>query len=167
MNESLLLWGLALLAASLLLIIVEVFVPSGGVISLVAAVVAISGVVCLFRVGIVWGLTGLLAMVILAPIVGMFALKILPSTPMGRRLIHGADSPDADENGDAPDEPAGGLDSLIGAEGVALTDLRMVGVVRVAGRKHPGISEISFIRAGTSVRVTAVDGNQLRVRPLA
>ena len=60
--------GLALLAASLLLIVVEVFVPSGGVISLVAAVVAVAGVVCLFRVSVLWGFAGLLSMAILAPL---------------------------------------------------------------------------------------------------
>ncbi|MBL8759125.1 MAG: hypothetical protein JNK35_11930, partial [Phycisphaerae bacterium] len=47
--EPLLLWGLGLLAASLLIVVIELFLPSAGVLALVATAVAIAGVVCLFR----------------------------------------------------------------------------------------------------------------------
>lgn len=162
MNEGLLLWGLALLAAALLLIIVEVFVPSGGVISFTAVVVAIAGVVCLFRVHVLWGFSGLLSMMILGPLVGFFALNILPSTPMGRRLIHGDSAPADGEDAETPvPDP---MASLVGMEGTAITDLRLVGTVRVDGKKHPAISELSFIPAGSKVRVVGVDGGELRVR---
>jgi membrane-bound ClpP family serine protease len=167
--ESLLLWGLCLLAAALLLIVVEVFVPSGGVVSLIADVVAVAGVVCLFRVSVVWGFAGILSLIILGPLVGIFALHILPSTPMGRRLIHGSEAPEAEENGGGGAAPPGApdpLESLIGREGVALSDLRLGGTIRVEGHKRQAMSETTFIPVGSRVRVTGVDGGVLRVRPI-
>jgi membrane-bound ClpP family serine protease len=167
--ESLLLWGLCLLAASLLLIVVEVFVPSGGVVSLVAVVVAVAGVVCLFRVSVVWGFAGILSLIILGPLVGIFALHILPSTPMGRRLIHGSDAPESEgsEGGEsAPQAAPDPLEALVGREGVALSDLRLGGTIRIDGHKRQAMSETTFIPVGSRVRVTGVDGGVLKVRPV-
>lgn len=163
MNESLML-GLALLGVALLLVVVEVFVPSGGVISLAATTVAIAGVVVLFRVSMLWGIAGILAILILGPLVGLFALQILPSTPMGRRMLFG------DLGHDEPvlsglNTPE--LDRLIGSEGTAVTDLRPIGVVKIGEERLDAVSELSFIRAGSRVRVTGVDPTQIRVRPVS
>lgn len=164
MNEPMLWWGLALLAAALLLIFVEVFVPSGGIISMVSAVVAIAGVVCLFRVSVGWGLTGVLMVLILGPMAAFFALQMLPSTPMGKKLLHGAEG--METTSPAPPD-AGIYDALAGQEGEAVTDLRPVGVVRIDGKRVDALSEVSVIRAGTRVRVTSVQGRQVKVRPVA
>lgn len=162
MNETLML-GLGLLGVALLLIVVEVFVPSGGVISLAATAVAIAGVVVLFRVSVMWGVAGILAILILGPLVGFFALQILPSTPVGRRMLFGDAGQDEPVlSGMAP--PA--LDRFIGTEGVAVTDLRPIGVVKIGDERLDAVSEISFIRAGTPVRVSGVDPTQIRVRPV-
>ena len=57
MGDDFLFWGLGLVAAALLLIVVEVFVPSAGLISLTATGCAIAGVYCLFKVSVGWGIT--------------------------------------------------------------------------------------------------------------
>ena len=163
MDEALIL-GLGLLGVALLLIVVEVFVPSGGVISLAATAVAIAGVVVLFRVSATWGVAGILAILILGPMVGFFALQILPSTPVGRRMLFGDTGLDEPVlSGMVP--PA--LDRFIGTQGTAVTDLRPIGVVKIGDERLDAFSEISFIRAGTPVRVTGVDPTQIRVRPVA
>lgn len=164
MSETLLLWGLGLLAVSLLLVVVEVFIPSAGVISLIAAVVAIAGVACLFRVSTAWGLAGVLTLLILGPIVFFFSISILPSTPMGKRLLFGETGEDEPVLRDARGV---GYDHLMGVEGTALTDLRPIGTVRIEGEKYDALSETALVRAGSRVRVTAVEGNQIKVRPLA
>ncbi len=170
MSESYLAWGLALLAAALLLIVVEVFVPSAGMISLMAAAMAIAGVVCLFQVSVVWGVLGLLGILILGPVVGFFALNIMPSTPLGKKLLFGSGGEEEPglgssgaKDGDAASEDLG---LLIGSEGVALTDLRPVGTIRVGETKVDALAETSMIRAGTKVRITAVVDNQIKVRPV-
>lgn len=162
--ETMLLVGLGLLALSLLLIMLEAFIPSGGVIGLVAACCAIAGVVALFRHSATWGLSGLLIVAVLGPMCFIWAIKMLPSTPLGRKLI-----------GPGPVEIAreiqtGTLDSrasrmaLIGTEGVARTDLRPVGIVEIDGQRYDAAAEGPLIDRGQAVRVTGADSMQLRVR---
>lgn len=163
--ESLVVWGLVLLGASLLLIVVEVFVPSAGLISLASAAVGIAGLVCLYKHDWVWGLIGTLCMLVLAPVVFMTGLNIMPSTPFGKKLLFG-------ESGkDEPVMPTTltpeAMGKLVGAEGKALTDLRPVGTISIDSQRLQARSEISLIRSGTMVRVTGVDGPVLKVRPVA
>jgi len=167
-TDSMLLIGLGLLALSIVLIVVEVFVPSGGVIAIVAGIVAISGVVTLFRVSTTWGLAGLLAMVILIPTAVAFGLRIWPYTPVGRRMLMGSRTEEDVERDRAQTrQEREQWQALLGAEGEAMTDLRPVGVVQIDGRRYDALAEVNFIDAGTRVRVTIVDGKQIKVRPLA
>jgi membrane-bound ClpP family serine protease len=168
MNETLLLWGLGLLAASLLLVVAEVFVPSGGLIAVVSAGCAIAGVACLFRVSAAWGIVGVLSVMVLGPAALMFGLKIWPSTPMGRRLILG----DRTEEEIAQEKlrelrERDSVKALVGTEGIALTDLRPVGTVQIGPTRYEALSEGKIVPAGTRVRVTSAQDNQIRVRPLA
>jgi membrane-bound ClpP family serine protease len=162
--EAMLFWGIGLLAAALLLVILEVFVPSGGLIAIVATLCAVGGVACLFRVSTTWGLVGILSLIFLAPLVFSFALKVWPHTPIGRRML-GETSPEQieAERRAAEREHEQRL-ALIGREGVVLTDLRPVGVVEVDGKRYDALSEESLIRAGTRIRVSIAEPNQLRVR---
>lgn len=66
-GDALLIWGLALLALSLILLVVEVFVPSGGIIAAVSAICAIGGVGMLWKYETAWGISGLLTILILGP----------------------------------------------------------------------------------------------------
>jgi membrane-bound ClpP family serine protease len=166
-NEAMLFWGLGLLAAGLLLVIVEVFVPSGGLIALTATGCSIAGIYCLFRYSTTWGLVGVLIMLFLGPLVFMFALKIWPSTPIGRRIM-GERPPEvveAERLADFKEREA--MQSLVGAEGKVLTDLRPVGLAEIDGRRYEVLAQSSFIPAGSSIRVTVVEGNQIKVRPIA
>ena len=167
--ESYLFWGICLLLAAVLLLFVEVFIPSMGLISLTAFVLAIAGVVCLFQVSAAWGVVGLLSFLVFGCGAFMFALRIMPNTWIGRRLMYGDDAAKHEHDGeDAPPpvEERGEFDALVGMEGVALTDLRPVGTVRVGEQKIQAVSETSLIRGGARIRVVSVDGNQLRVRPI-
>ena len=164
MEDTLLVWGLGLLAASLLLIIIEVLVPSAGLIALTAAGTAIAGIVCLFQYDPFWGVMGILAMIVLGPLSFAFALRVLPSTPFGRKML-GEKPPEVVERErlDALRERETRM-ALVGAEGVVKTDLRPVGTVEIDGTRYPAISEGPLIRAGSRVRVVAADMNQVKVR---
>ena len=58
-----------------------------------------------------------------------------------------------------------GSESLVGAEGVARTDLSPDGMVYVAGEMWTAKTEAGQIPEGQRVEVVAVDGLRLRVRP--
>lgn len=161
-------WGLALLAAAALLVVVEVFVPSGGIIAVTAGVTAIAAVVVMFLDGWRTGLVGILIVLVLGPAVVAFALRIWPSTPMGRRILR-ADQDEAAAATRAMEEERERREklALVGAEGVALTELRPVGVVEIEGRRYDALAETSIIDAGSRVKVSRIEGVQVRVRGLA
>lgn len=167
MNESLLLWGIGLLGASVLLLIIELFIPSAGIIGATAAVIAIAGDVCLFRYSPAWGLIGLIAILVVGPSAFFFWAKVFPSTPMGRKLLLGGDSDD--QNRELQEQAQRRKEeqlALIGAEGVAITALRPVGVIRIDGERFDALAERNTIDAGTAVEVTSVDDNQVKVRAI-
>jgi membrane-bound ClpP family serine protease len=177
MDSTLLLWGLGLLAVALLLLVIDVFVPSFGVLSLTSLAVAIAGVVCLFRYDTAWGITGALLVVVGGPIMAIIGLQIMPNTPIGRKLVlqnprpsAGTDDGEDRDGGDtAPaSADANPLAGLMAREGEVLTDLRPVGTVLIEGRRYDALAEAGLVKRGTRVRVVGlVDGMQIRVRPVA
>lgn len=162
--ETMLLLGLSLLAVSLVLVMIEAFVPSGGVIGLAAGICAVIGVIALFRYSMVWGASGLLSVVVLGPMAFLWAVQMLPNSSIGRKLI-----------GPTPDEIAREIQedelvdrdarlALIDATGVAVTDLRPIGLVEINGVRLDAMAEGGLIDRGQPVRVTGTDGMQIRVR---
>lgn len=161
-EESYLVWGLALYGVGLLLVIVEIFVPSGGIIGLLATVSAIAGDVCLWLFDPIWGALGVVAILVLGPLLFFFAVNLLPSTPIGRRLLFGEGGQD-----DSSEPLVGSLNpyaDLLGKEGVTLTDLRPVGTARIDGERHEVLADTHLIEAGARVRVVSVQGNEIKVR---
>jgi len=164
-----LLWGFGLIGVALALAIAEMFVPSGGVIAVVAVVVAGAGVVAFWRVNWVWGVTSLIGTI--AGGVGAFnlAIRIFPHTPIGKNLILGSSDPDealslrAREEQEALKES---VKAIVGATGTAMTDLRPIGMAEINGRRVEVLAEGGMIDRGQPVRVTGVDDGQVRVRPL-
>ncbi len=165
MTDPMLIWGLALLGAAVLLVFIEVLVPSGGIIGVVATGVAIAGVVCLYRFSTTWGIAGTLVLLVGGPSLFFFALSLLPSTPIGRAMMGGGDEERQAQRELKELEERQYLASLVGAEGEALTDLRPVGSVRIDGQRHEATSDTSYIRSGERVRVTGIDMMTLKVRP--
>lgn len=164
MSEAMLLWGLVLLGAALLLIVVEVFVPSGGLIAIVAAGCAIAGIACLFRYSPTWGVMGVLTLLLAGPTMFAFALKIWPSTPMGRKMMGEPSPEELEAERLRAAREAEERRALIGAQGVALTPLRPVGVVEIEGVRIDALAEGGLIPAGARVRVTQADLHQIKVR---
>ncbi len=166
--EPMLIWGLSLIAVSVLLIVVEMFIPSGGIIALTAGVVGVSGVVCLFltdRNPVLWGSLGILTLVVLFPSAFFLWVKLLPSTSWGQALL--GERPAAERENLANREQAqrDKMRALIGERGVAMTPLRPVGTVEVKGSRYDALADGVAIERGDAVRVTGADINQLRVRP--
>jgi len=170
MDEAMLLWGLGLLAAAALLLVVELFVPSGGIIAITSLLVAIVGVVCLFRYDTTWGLIGVLIVIIGGPVAFAFGLRIWPETPVGRAML-GEEPPEVVEARQlAQLEREQHRAALIGRTGRALTDMRPVGSVELTpsegypSERIEAIAEGAWIERGQAVRVTRAESNEIHVR---
>lgn len=168
--DPMLFWGLGLLALSVLLLVIEIFVPSGGVISITAGVVGIAGIVCLFMMneqGTLWGSAGILMMLIVFPSVFALWLKVIPSTAMGQRMLGSLSEDEIAERERAERELHEMLGSLVGREGVARSALRPVGSIEIDGVRHEALAEGVAIEPGQRVRITAIVDAKIRVRPLS
>ena len=161
-----LLWGLILLAAALLLTVIEIFIPSAGLISMVAASVAIAGIVCLWIYDAAWGVSGLLGSMILLPTVFFSGISIWTSTNAGRRAMGIPSDEELEARRQRDLESRRQRDAVIGKEGVVLTEMRPVGIIEMDGKRVDALAEVGFLAAGTRVRVVSVDANEVKVRAL-
>jgi membrane-bound ClpP family serine protease len=152
-------WAVILLGIALILVIVELFIPSGGLIAMCAAVATVGGVVMLFKVNQTLGMIGAIVALLGLPFLVAFGLRLWPHTPVAKWLT--IETPTRD-----PDMPPAESDAgpKVGSEGKAVTDLRPVGTCIIAGKRHECLAETGVIRAGTPVRVVMNDGLQVKVR---
>lgn len=164
--ESLLVWGLGLLALALVLLVAEFFVPSAGALGLTAAVIAIAGVVCLFRYDTLWGVIGSLIVIVFGPLAVYFGLKLWPHTPLGRRVIGAPSEEEAAAARQRESDEKKKQAALVGKEGRVLTDLRPVGTVEIDGVRYDALSETLFVPAGSRVRVVGAEVAQIKVREM-
>ena len=165
MESQYLAWGFILIGVAILLVIVELFIPSGGIIAVVAALAAVGGVVSLFMEDTTWGFIGLAGVVIATPVVIIGGFKIWSSTKIGRVML-GEDAQAEIQRRKAEEQKhLDEIRSLIGLEGEALTDLHPIGTVRIDGRRYDAHAEVRFVDTGARVVVTHANAFEIKVRP--
>lgn len=172
-SDSYILWGAVLFGVALVLIVVELFVPSGGLIGVLAGTSLIGSVVAFFMYDSSWGIGSVLIYIVIVPIFIVFMFKYWMNSPVGRRLVLGGEDPTFTDPEGATDlseqqrrERASQLDVLVGAEGVAVTALRPVGTIRIGDQRVDGMAESGVIEAGARIVVTNTYDNQIKVRAL-
>ncbi|MHC4549630.1 MAG: NfeD family protein [Planctomycetota bacterium] len=90
--------------------------------------------------------------------------RFLPSVPFFNRL---AMAPAPAQTGSAVGQmPREGTHPLVGEIGVAESPLRPAGRAKIAGERRDVVTEGAFVTPGTRVRVVAVQGNVIIVRPV-
>lgn len=155
-----------LLLAGLTVLVVEVFVPSGGMLAIITTVLLCLSVSfaygAWFRTSPIafWGFVFVL--ILLVPTTLGSAFSILPRTPMGKRALLQAPElarvePFADE--------AARLQKLVGKFGTTVTQLNPGGMVLLDGERLHGCSEGMMIDSQTSVEVLGIRGTRVVVRP--
>jgi membrane-bound serine protease (ClpP class) len=145
-----------------LLIIAEVFVPSGGLISLCALACLIGGAVIFFHYSTLAGWIGIGVAGVMIPGVLIFAYKIFPKTRFGKSVTL---SPPEREQGDAiPDTSV--LKDMLGKIGVVLTPLRPVGMCDFEGKRIECVAESGYVEKDKKVKVINVESTQLTVRTI-
>jgi membrane-bound ClpP family serine protease len=157
-----LIWPILCLAIGLLLLIAEVFIPSGGLIGILAIGLLVVSLGLAFAASTALGLKFLAAVCVLLPLALALAVYLWPRTPLAKRIFLRPPDPEEVEPGDT--DHGVRLQHLIGQFGRALTPLRPSGAVDFDGRRIDALSEEGLIPSGSLVRAVQVRGNQLVVR---
>jgi membrane-bound ClpP family serine protease len=156
-----LIWAALLLALGLALAVIELFVPSGGLLGLLALVSLAGAIGLAFHRGPWTGLAFLAIAVVCLPIGIAAAMRWWPYTPLGRRLLLEVPQQDAV----LPDsESRRHLKQLIGKVGEAQTLMTPNGAVLIEGRVIDALSAGTVIEPGQHVRVIEVRGNRVVVQ---
>lgn len=147
-------WAVALQILAVALLFAEIFLPSGGILALATAGTLIGSLVVGFSASTSqgWILLGLDLLVF--PFLTWWGINQVEKSSMAlpERLGHGGAT-------------AEDLSGWLGHEGVAETDLRPVGRIRLDDRILEAQARSGFVLRGTHVQVVSIDGNHLVVRP--
>jgi membrane-bound ClpP family serine protease len=158
-----LVWAALLLFVGLILVCVEVFVPSGGILGFLSIASLLAGIILAFyQRGAEVGFLFLAITAAAVPTALALAFRWWPKTPMGRRLL--LEVPTSEEV--LPDTPQRRtLRQLVGKLGTAKTVMLPSGAVVIDGHTIDALSEGMPIEAGQRIRVIEVSGNRVVVRP--
>lgn len=155
-------WAILLMVLGCMLVVLEVFIPSGGLISILSAVAFIASIVIASwespTTGPVTGLIFAAVTVLLVPTLLAVAFKYWPRTRMGRAFL--GDVPKEDEV--LPEDPRR---TLMGRVGVARSKMLPSGAVEIDGQMVDAVTQGQAIEPGTYVVVIEVRANRVVVRP--
>ena len=155
-------WAVMLIVVAMGLAVLELFVPSGGVLAFLSIASIIASLILAFKSGPVVGLVFLVGVIIGMPTCFALAVKWWPHTPIGRRILLRTNDEDARPN----DEFHRGLKDLIGRTGEARSKMLPSGAVLIDGRTIDAYTEGVPIEPGQRIIVLDVHGTNVLVRPL-
>ncbi len=156
-------WAVMLIVVAVGLAVLELFVPSGGVLAFLSIASIVAALILGFRSGPVVGLIFLVGVIIGMPTSLALAVKWWPHTPIGRRILLRV------ARGDEvlPDDDfRRGLKDLVGRTGQARSKMLPSGAILVDGRTIDAYTEGVPIEPGQRVVVLDVQGTNVLVRPL-
>ena len=155
-----LIFGFFLFVVCAVILVVEIFVPSFGLLTAIAIACGAAGILLFFKYGTVFGWIGVAIAIVVIPIVWVIVYKLFPNTRFGRHITldkvnraKGDAIPDTDE-----------LKDLLGKEGEVLSPLRPVGMCDFDGQRVECVAETGYIEKDERVTVVRVQGTQLTVR---
>lgn len=155
MNPDLII-PLVLQITGVIVIIAEIIIPSGGILSIIAAFLFGYSLYSVFsQLSVFTGLLFLAADLLIIPVLVINGLKLLAGSPatLRRRLSR-------DEG--VTSQPVE-LEKLVGKDGIAITNLRPSGKAQIAGKKLDVVSRGEYIEKDSEISVHTVSGNQIVV----
>ncbi len=155
-------WVFGLLVVGLLVMMLEVFVPSGGLLGFVSIAAIVAAVATAFaEQGIGAGLLVLAVTAVAVPATLAAAFHLFPATPLGKRIMPAP--PEAAELVPAAAERRHARE-LIGRRGIVISELLPWGQAEIDGERLEAVSQSGPIPAGTAVDVVGTEGRALVVR---
>ncbi|MBA62653.1 MAG: hypothetical protein CMJ76_09845 [Planctomycetaceae bacterium] len=148
-------WAIALIAVGAALIILELFIPSGGLIGVASVGCFIGATYLGYQAGEKTGLVILCSSVLVVGVMIYMALKIWPHTPMGRNALP------TDEN--PADTVTKALEHLVGLRGVSTSTLMPNGRIEIDGKTYDAVSQGTIIEEGFAIEVLSIESNRILV----
>jgi membrane-bound serine protease (ClpP class) len=140
----------------LVVIVVEIFVPSLGILAVTAAGILFYSLYLVFTtISFTAGMVFLGVDILMIPFVLVLGFKALGASSLS---LHKKLSSREGVSSQAPD-----LVSWKGKKGEAITDLRPSGTVMIEGKRLDAVTDGEYVDAGTPVVVTLVSGNRIVV----
>jgi membrane-bound serine protease (ClpP class) len=156
MNDSLLLL-IILQLVGVVVIIAEIILPSGGILSIVAlSVFGYSLYIAFSEISKTVGFAFVAADLVFIPVLVIVGLKLLARSPVTLRKTLSR------ENGVSSQSSE--LESYVGKQGNAVTDLRPAGIAIIYGNRVDVVTRGEYLEKNSAIIVTAVTGNQIIVR---
>jgi len=149
-----------LVLAAMVLVLLEVLTPSFGLLAMGAVGAIVAAVYVAFAYSVWLGYMLLVVVAVFGPIYVAFMVRLLPKTPLGRRLFL---SRPPDATGQAAPE-ADIYHEMIGLTGTAETLLRPGGMVRIRSKRIPARAEVGVIEKDTPIVVVGADSMNVIVR---
>jgi membrane-bound ClpP family serine protease len=151
-------WSILLMLVGCVVLVLEVFIPSGGVLAIVSTALFVGSILIAFQEGPVSGFAFVATTVVLVPAVLALAFKYWPKTKIGKAFI--GELPN--EKDITPDDPRR---ELIGRVGVTRSKMLPSGAVEIDGQMIDAMTQGQAIEPGQPVVVIEVRGNRVVVRP--
>jgi len=156
MNDSLL-FPIILQLVGVVVIIAEIILPSGGILSIVAlGVFGYSLFIVFNEISMTIGFSFVFADLILIPVLVIVGLKLLARSPVTLRQTlsrkEGVSSQSSEQ------------ESYVGTQGNAVTDLRPAGIAVINGKRVDVVTHGEYLEKDSAIIVTTVTGNQIIVR---
>ena len=156
MNDGLLL-PIILQLVGVVVIIAEIILPSGGILSIVAlGVFGYSLFIVFNEISMIIGFSFVAADLILIPVLVIVGLKLLARSPVTLRKTLSRKEGVSSQSSE--------LESYVGRQGNAVTDLRPAGIAVINGKRVDVVTRGEYLEKDSAIIVTAVTGNQIVVR---
>jgi membrane-bound ClpP family serine protease len=156
-------WVLLLLIVGLAVMVLEVFLPSGGILGFLSLTAIVAAIATAFlEMGATAGFVVLAVATVVVPTVLALAFRWFPETPLGRRVLPPPPDP-ADVAPAAARRLA--LEKLLGRSGRALSEMLPWGMVEIDGVRVEAQSDGGPIECGAAVQAVSVQGRHLVVAP--
>ncbi|QEN04938.1 hypothetical protein EW093_09530 [Thiospirochaeta perfilievii] len=155
-----LLYNIIFVILGFLIIIIEFFVPSAGLIGVIGFGLVVTGIVRSFLTyGIITGTIFLFSSLVIGPILFYLYFKLFPKSSIGKKLIlHNNFSkskgyiPTVEEDS-----------NLLGLTGRALTNLRPIGEAQLDNKKYNVTTQGEYINKNSYIKVISIKGKTVVV----
>ncbi len=143
--------------AGIVVIIAEIILPSGGILSLLAVSVFGYSLYYVFTtISFEAGILFTIADMVIIPVFVIYGIKLLAKSPVTLKTELSSESGVVSQ--------AKNLEEYLNEPGTALTDLRPAGIAYIKNKRMDVVTEGEYLEKGEHIIVASVTGNQIIVR---